>query len=167
MAKLRDNYETSLWGRFARWMKGESGGLDGRIAASLSEEALPNQLSEGERLALERVREKKELEDRERERAIQERLHAWSRNRGSRLVNFFYRLAAVLICLAIIYALLTCVEELPPFGGADNPANNEVSARYIEKGVEETGAVNIVGGMILDYRAFDTLGESHVLFVAA
>lgn len=31
---------------------------------------------------------------------------------------------------------------------------------------KETGAVNIVTGMILDYRAFDTLGESHVLFIA-
>ena len=26
--------------------------------------------------------------------------------------------------------------------------------------------MNIVTGMILDYRAFDTLGESHVLFIA-
>ena len=33
--------------------------------------------------------------------------------------------------------------------------------------MEETGAVNIVAGMILDYRAFDTLGESNVLFIAA
>ena len=32
--------------------------------------------------------------------------------------------------------------------------------------VFSTGAVNIVTGMILDYRAFDTLGESHVLFIA-
>ena len=39
--------------------------------------------------------------------------------------------------------------------------------RYIEEGLAETGAVNIVAGMILDYRAFDTLGESHVLFIAA
>ena len=38
--------------------------------------------------------------------------------------------------------------------------------RYIEHGLEETGAINIVSGMILDYRAFDTLGESHVLFTA-
>lgn len=56
---------------------------------------------------------------------------------------------------------------LPPFGAADNPYNNEVSERYIEKGIEETGAVNFVTGMILDYRAFDTFGESTVLFVAA
>lgn len=31
---------------------------------------------------------------------------------------------------------------------------------------QETGAVNTVAGMILDYRAFDTLGESFVLFTA-
>jgi multicomponent Na+:H+ antiporter subunit B len=62
--------------------------------------------------------------------------------------------------------LLEAVSYLPTFGSADNPANNEVAARYIEKGLEETGAVNIVTGMILDYRAFDTLGESHVLFIA-
>ena len=31
----------------------------------------------------------------------------------------------------------------------------------------ETGAINFVAGMILDYVAFDTFGESTVLFVAA
>mgnify|MGYP002508804241 FL=1 len=41
-----------------------------------------------------------------------------------------------------------------------------MAERYIESGLDETGAVNIVTGMILDYRAFDTLGESHVLFIA-
>ena len=44
---------------------------------------------------------------------------------------------------------------------------DEVSARYIERGLQETGAVNIVTGMILDYRAFDTFGESCVLFIAS
>ena len=42
-----------------------------------------------------------------------------------------------------------------------------MSARYIERGLQETGAVNIVTGMILDYRAFDTFGESCVLFIAS
>ena len=48
----------------------------------------------------------------------------------------------------------------------DAPPVNEVAERYVEKGTEETGAVNTVAGMILDYRAFDTLGESFVLFTA-
>lgn len=83
--------------------------------------------------------------------------------------RFFRRmypiLATVLCCVIISFMLLT-VADLPSFGQADVPTNNEVSARYLEKGLEETGAVNAVAGMILDYRAFDTLGESHVLFTA-
>lgn len=78
----------------------------------------------------------------------------------------FYKLAAVLCCLALITILLIAVSYLPPVGSADNPVNNEVSAKYIEDGMQDTGAVNIVAGMILDYRAFDTFGESNVLFIA-
>ena len=73
---------------------------------------------------------------------------------------------SVLLCVGIIGILVITAQYLPPFGHPENPANNEVSRRYIENGMEETGAVNIVSGMILDYRAFDTLGESNVLFTA-
>ena len=84
-----------------------------------------------------------------------------------KLFHKLYTVFAVFICVVIIGTLLYTVSYLPSFGDAHNPDNNEVAARYIEKGLQETGAVNIVTGMILDYRAFDTLGESHVLFVAA
>jgi len=77
-----------------------------------------------------------------------------------------YNVLAVVFCLALIFSLLITVSYLPRVGGAENPGNNEVAERYIEKGLEETGAVNIVAGMILDYRAFDTFGESCVLFCA-
>ena len=80
--------------------------------------------------------------------------------------NVFYRFTAVLCCVALIAMLLVAVYYLPPVGRADNPTSNEVAARYIESGLQETGAVNIVTGMILDYRAFDTFGESNVLFIA-
>ena len=70
--------------------------------------------------------------------------------------------------LAVIGFLLYVVTEMPPFGSADTPANtSEVIRCYIGSGMYETGAVNIVAGIILDYRAFDTLGESHVLYTAA
>ena len=167
MARLKSNYEASAWARFLGWMKRGSGRMERDMVRSLEEEASPNRRSEAQQLADERAREEKQRLDQERERAIQDRLHTWSTSRGSRLVRFAYRLAAVVICVAFIYVLLSSVSEMPTFGGADNPVNNEVAARYIEKGLEETGAVNIVGGMILDYRAFDTLGESHVLFIAA
>ena len=82
--------------------------------------------------------------------------------RGIRIYRRFYQIMSVLLCLGIILVLLWTIAYLPIFGNAGNPDNNEVSARYIEQGLKETGAVNIVTGMILDYRAFDTFGESCV-----
>lgn len=72
-----------------------------------------------------------------------------------------------LFCVTLAVVLTLVVVNLPLFGDPSNPANNEVTKRYIEQGVEETGAVNIVAGMILGYRVFDTFGESNVLFLAA
>lgn len=77
-----------------------------------------------------------------------------------------YYVLAVIVCLAVTATLLMTTASLPLFGREGNPAENEVYERYVEKGLEETGAVNTVAGMILDYRAFDTLGESNVLFIA-
>lgn len=66
----------------------------------------------------------------------------------------------------IIVLLGFTVAEMPVFGSPVNPAFNEVPQRYLEQGVSETGAVNIVSSVIIDYRAFDTFGEATVLFVA-
>ena len=49
---------------------------------------------------------------------------------------------SVLLCVGIIGILVITAQYLPPFGHPENPANNEVSRRYIENGMEETGAVN-------------------------
>ena len=87
-------------------------------------------------------------------------------NRVYKAFRQFYRIASVACCVALILMLLTAVSYLPPVGATDNPASNEVAAKYIEDGLQDTGAVNIVTGMILDYRAFDTFGESNVLFIA-
>jgi len=84
-----------------------------------------------------------------------------------KVFDTIYPALAVLLSTAIILIFLMAVKEMPAFGSADTPANSsQVIERYIEKGLTETGAVNIVAGVILDYRAFDTLGESHVLFTA-
>ena len=78
-----------------------------------------------------------------------------------------YRILSVAVCLTMIAVLVAVVSWMPRFGDSDNPADNEVYERYVEEGTEEAGAVNTVADMILDYRAFDTLGESNVLFAAA
>ncbi|MGM9536797.1 MAG: hydrogen gas-evolving membrane-bound hydrogenase subunit E [Candidatus Onthomonas sp.] len=77
------------------------------------------------------------------------------------------QLVGALFCITLAVVLTLVVVNLPPFGDPANPTNNEVSRRYIEQGIEETGAVNLVAGMILSYRVFDTFGESNVLFLAA
>lgn len=107
--------------------------------------------------------EQEKLEEKE----IAKRLHEWNSRNVSKVSRGVYCALCVLICVTMIALLMYTVTTLPSFGSPDHPINNEVSARYIEKGLQETGAVNIVTGMILDYRAFDTLGESTVLFTAA
>ena len=166
MARRKLNYEKSAWYRFEKWFGHNRSPIDGEMARALSDRGDTASRSGDYLEAMDRFEEARTAEAIQTERAIQERLHAWSTTRGVRVIRNVYRVAAVVACLLIIYMLLGAASEMPPFGEAGNPVNNEVSRRYIEDGLSETGAVNIVGGMILDYRAFDTLGESHVLFVA-
>ncbi len=102
------------------------------------------------------------------EDTLKERYNNWLELHGLHLFSNVYSGVSVLICVIIVSLLLATVSELPPFGDENNPANNnEVVERYVKSGGRETGAQNIVAGMILDYRAFDTFGESAVLFTAA
>jgi len=43
----------------------------------------------------------------------------------------------------------------------------KVSKHYINNGIKENGAANIVTSVVLNYRGFDTLGEVTVLFIGA
>ena len=82
-------------------------------------------------------------------------------------LKVFYYVFAILYGIAIVSTLLACLFYLPPFGAVNNnPTLNDIYHEYIENGIDKTGATNFVSGMILDYRAFDTLGESFVLFTA-
>jgi len=57
---------------------------------------------------------------------------------------------------------------LPPFGEPVLARAPEagVSAGYLEGTADDTGARNAVMGILFDYRGYDTLGESTVIFVA-
>ena len=101
------------------------------------------------------------------ELTIRERRRLWLEHHGGNLFSSLYVGIGILVCVLFVFVLLVAVAELPPFGNPNNPTNNEVVQRYVERGGRETGAQNIVAGMILDYRAFDTFGESVVLFTAA
>lgn len=55
-----------------------------------------------------------------------------------------------------------CLQDLPLFG---YPIMR-VSRFYIAEGLKQTGATNLVASVILDFRAYDTLGEATILFTA-
>jgi multisubunit Na+/H+ antiporter MnhB subunit len=47
-----------------------------------------------------------------------------------------------------------------------SPAHTDMDQYFINNGQEQIAANNIVTSVVFDYRGFDTLGESAVLFTA-
>lgn len=154
MSKKRspEAYRKTFAFRFFRWISGEKDPYLGEVEMRPQEEYHVD----------EETLIRREMEH----DAILDKVYDTKNNKGIRLFQSLYEITSILFCLFLIALLLVTVSYLPAVGTVTRPVNNEVATRYIEQGLEETGAVNIVAGMILDYRAFDTLGESHVLFVA-
>ncbi|MBC7190351.1 hypothetical protein H5U35_09180, partial [Candidatus Aerophobetes bacterium] len=74
-----------------------------------------------------------------------------------------FALVTVIIFI-IVFAVFafSALTHLPPFG---YPVM-KVAKNYIENGLMQTGASNLVTAVLLDFRAYDTLGEATVLFTA-
>jgi multicomponent Na+:H+ antiporter subunit B len=70
----------------------------------------------------------------------------------------------ICVCFIVVflYMSLRAIAELPQFG---YPIMR-VAGNYIRDGRALTGATNLVASVILDFRAYDTLGEATVLFTA-
>ena len=168
MTKRRNNWQSMPQARFLCWMRDGFSGLDDRIADSLKQEAAEK---ENLKQLLEQQRELTDSRKHERGIALDRMAHydftKWAHTRGQKVITRLYVALALTLGALMIFFLLETVANMPRFGAADTPGSNIVTRRYIERGLQETGAVNIVAGMILDYRAFDTLGESTVLFIAA
>jgi multicomponent Na+:H+ antiporter subunit B len=92
--------------------------------------------------------------------------------RDRQMVKVSKPLVGVALAMALVAVIglfgIQVFNDFPPFGApvmerfADAP-----SATYLRDGLEETGAPNIVTAVLLDFRAWDTLGEATVLFCAA
>ena len=150
--KSKEEYEKTRAFRFFRWLSGSKDPYLGEVEMKPQEEYKIEETT-----ILERMQEKQMLRD---------RIYDTEHNKLLVAFHRIYVVCAIIFCIVFAGLLLYTVSYLPKTGEADKPVNNEVPARYIENGLQETGAVNIVTGMILDYRAFDTFGESNVLFVA-
>ena len=71
------------------------------------------------------------------------------------------------ILMTIITVLFcACTVFLPPIGDVNSAPNQHVTPYYIENSAHDTGSPNIVTGVLADYRGFDTLWETSVMFVS-
>ena len=92
--------------------------------------------------------------------------------RDIQMVKVSRAVVGVAFAVAIVAVIglfgIQVLNEFPAFGVpvmerfADAP-----SVTYLRDGLAETGAPNIVTAVLLDFRAWDTLGEATVLFCAA
>jgi multicomponent Na+:H+ antiporter subunit B len=82
-----------------------------------------------------------------------------SRARPTRAVG----LAAVLLLGSLLFF---ATHQFPAWGDPASPPSLHVSPRYLRQGYEETGAPNIVTAVLADYRGYDTLIETLVIFTA-
>ncbi|MCK6452713.1 MAG: DUF4040 domain-containing protein [Alphaproteobacteria bacterium] len=69
---------------------------------------------------------------------------------------------ALVTGLAIAWGSLA----LPPFGTPDAVIHRHVVPRYLADTVKDTHVPNVVTSVLADYRGYDTLGETTVIFTA-
>ncbi len=81
--------------------------------------------------------------------------------------EFFGTVVSVVILFVILVAGIHVFDAMPEFGvPVFARLTGTASEAYINRGLQDTGAPNIVTSVYLDYRAYDTLGEATVLFTA-
>ena len=136
-----------------KWLEDGSGSLDEELLEDFSQ---PEAAEEPDAFEMPHPRE----------RRYYQFLHTWTHRRGEKMMNRLYSAAVVLICIGICALLIATTADMPRFGDAEPLEDDPLSTFYVEEGYRHTGAANIVTGIILDFRGFDTLGESHVLFIA-
>lgn len=62
--------------------------------------------------------------------------------------------------------LLYAAEDLPKFADPQSPASVHISPTYLIDSLKETDTPNVVTAVLMDYRAFDTMIETVVIFTA-
>ena len=75
---------------------------------------------------------------------------------------FFNTVITFSFIILFLSVAMKCFKDLPEFG---YPIMR-IGSTYLKEGLLKTGATNLVSAIVLDYRAYDTLGEATVLFTA-
>ncbi len=74
------------------------------------------------------------------------------------------RIVAAVLVIYLGFFIFMGLVSLPAYGSFED---KYVAEYYLQKGVFNTGSVNLVNAIIWDFRGYDTLGEETVLFTAA
>lgn len=77
-------------------------------------------------------------------------------------MRFLGFLITLLTGAVLIYGTI----DMPAYGDPDSPASLHVSPRYIQETEIETATPNMVTSILADYRGYDTMGETTVIFTA-
>ncbi len=74
---------------------------------------------------------------------------------------------SLIIVIVTGILLLHASQDFPDWGDAHSPANsNQISQHFITQTGEQTAVPNFVTAVLADYRGFDTLFETIVVFIA-
>ncbi len=73
---------------------------------------------------------------------------------------------AIITILLVGGLLFYGTPDFPAWGDPQSPASRHVSPYYIERGYEDTHAPNLVTAVLADYRGYDTMFETAVIFSA-
>ena len=76
------------------------------------------------------------------------------------------KIFATFICASVGYLLYLGVSDLPQWGDPYSPVNTKVSSYYVENAYGDTKVPNLVTAVLADYRSFDTMFETCVVFIA-
>ncbi len=72
-----------------------------------------------------------------------------------------------LIIVVLVGALLFySTQDFPSWGDPNSPASTHIATYHLEKAYEETSVPNVVTAVLADYRGFDTMFETGVIFCA-
>lgn len=76
------------------------------------------------------------------------------------------KIANLLIVIITGMVLIYGTIDMPDWGDPNSPASRHLSPNYISDAVEKTATPNVVTAVLGDYRGYDTLGETAVIFSA-
>ena len=76
------------------------------------------------------------------------------------------KLVSLLITFALGALLHGATEDFRSWGDANSPASLHLSNYYIENSMEQTSVPNFVTSVLADYRSYDTMFETTVIFCA-